>query len=144
METKHEAVRKRPRLAAPITNVGDLEANLFAHLADDCAFKRFAGLYETSEAAIHRCSKLHAASKQGFLVGTFAAGDQRDHRWRQTRERQHRARRTLHRALARSLNRWCAASTTEAVRARPLDDLHRAPSNEPIGFASPTEVAEQI
>ena len=53
-EADHQAVRERPRLAALVADVGDVEADLLAHLADHGALERLARLDEAGEARVHR------------------------------------------------------------------------------------------
>ncbi len=53
-EPDHQAVRERPWLATPVTNVADLDADLFADLALDGTFQGLARFDEAGQAAVHR------------------------------------------------------------------------------------------
>ena len=53
-EPDHQAVRERPRLAAPVAHVADFDADLLADLTHDRTLQRLAGLHESGEAAVHR------------------------------------------------------------------------------------------
>ena len=66
-EPDHQAVRERPRLAAVVADVADLDADLLAHLADDGLLERLARLDEPGEAAVHRRPELHASGEQRLL-----------------------------------------------------------------------------
>ncbi len=134
-EPEHQRVRERPRLARDVPNVGQLDADLFAHLAMHRLLERLPRLDEPGEAAVHRHREQASASEEGLgAVGAIAL-DEHDDRGCEPGKRAEAAMRAASRALVRREAGLVATATAIAMRAIPLDELHRTAGDGPLDLA---------
>src|SRR5258708_18853166 len=75
-EANHQRVGERPRLAAKVANVAQLEGDFLANLARDGLFERFAWLDEAGQHAEEAVSKGSIARQQELV----APLNEHDHR----------------------------------------------------------------
>src|SRR6185436_600222 len=115
-ETDHQRVGERPRLAAEVAHLAELDAHLLADLAAHRLLERLAGLHESRERAVEPGRQVVAAAEQHAV----AAPHQNDDRRRDAREAGQLAARATPRQLVGQLLAGGAAAPTEAVSAPPL------------------------
>ena len=119
MEAEHQGVRKGPRLAAEVAQIGDLEAHFLGDFPVYRLFDGFAGLHESRERGEHRRRPRHIARQQHL----FALAHQHDDARRQARVDRQAAVRAALGAVGGVILGGGAATPAEAVVPVPLDDL---------------------
>jgi branched-chain amino acid aminotransferase len=139
-EADHQRVGERPRLAADVAHVGDLDPHLLTDLAADRLLERLARLDEAGERAEEPRRQVVAAPEEHPV----APPHEDDHRRRDAREAGEATPRAAPCELARGLLAGGAAAAAETVGAAPFEDVEGAHGEPRLGGGEGAEQRPQL